>query len=67
MECVHYWILNLKNHGTCQKCGEDKQFYPYEALDIALSWRGESPKQVLSKMFKEQTERIRRAQEQIYE
>ncbi|MBM3156885.1 MAG: hypothetical protein FJ004_06335 [Chloroflexi bacterium] len=25
-ECIHYWLLDEKNHGVCKKCGEARQF-----------------------------------------
>jgi hypothetical protein len=31
--CIHRWIINKDNIGTCQNCGATKQYLPYEAFN----------------------------------
>ncbi len=28
MPCTHHWLINERNHGICQRCGERRQFQP---------------------------------------
>jgi hypothetical protein len=44
-ECIHHWLIDVRNFGVCKKCGESKHFCStWSAASIHNAWHRRSGK-----------------------